>query len=102
MELICPQIPRSRRHYLCGELTTKTVIAILGLWTLGETACTGLHGPPFGLKFLLECLAMAHFQENCDGNGPHWKYQKNPHLGYPQQTDADEMIVITHVVRRLM
>lgn len=102
-----PVVPAA--HYLCGGIVSdidgRTDIA--GLFALGETACTGLHGANrLASNSLLECLAMAHNcsellhkspPEKVDLAAPEWRY--------PPQADADEMIVITHMweeVRRLM
>jgi L-aspartate oxidase len=105
-----PVVPAA--HYLCGGVLTdksgQTDIA--GLWALGETACTGLHGANrLASNSLLECLAMAH---NCSmklreiagelafpaETPPPWKYPAN-------KGDADELIVIHHMwdeIRALM
>jgi L-aspartate oxidase len=104
-----PVVPAA--HYLCGGVWTdmngKTDIG--HLWALGETACTGLHGANrLASNSLLECLAMAH---NCMMEMKRdWPQMKMPSLTpkewiYPQESDDDEMIVITHMwdeIRRLM
>jgi len=104
-----PVVPAA--HYLCGGVWTdmngKTDIG--NLWALGETACTGLHGANrLASNSLLECLAMAH---NCITElQREWPQMKMPSLTpkewvYPQESDDDEMIVITHMwdeIRRLM
>lgn len=104
-----PVVPAA--HYLCGGVLTdvngKTDIP--HLWCLGETACTGLHGANrLASNSLLECLAMAH---NCSTElqkvFPRLELSQHQPLPWihPQQTDADEMIVIHHMwdeIRRLM
>lgn len=102
-----PVVPAA--HYLCGGVVTdvngRTDLA--GLFALGETACTGLHGANrLASNSLLECLAMAHnaavatsevTEAPAPGDAKDWVY--------PPPTDADEMIVVTHMwdeIRRLM
>lgn len=104
-----PVVPAA--HYLCGGVATNVSgeTDLPGLWALGETACTGLHGANrLASNSLLECLGMAH---NCvekirqqfesltlDPENPRdWNY--------PQKKDADEMVVIHHMwdeIRHLM
>jgi L-aspartate oxidase len=104
-----PVVPAA--HYLCGGVLTDKAgrTDIQNLWALGETACTGLHGANrLASNSLLECLAMAH---NCAEE--HRKslsslsltLEKPKEWVRPQESDSDEMIVITHMweeIRRLM
>lgn len=104
-----PVVPAA--HYLCGGVVTDKngQTDILGLWALGETACSGLHGANrLASNSLLECLAMAH---NCAMEiHKQWPQLSQPTITprpwiHPQHTDADEMIVITHMweeIRHLM
>jgi L-aspartate oxidase len=104
-----PVVPAA--HYLCGGVWTDRngQTDIGALWALGETACTGLHGANrLASNSLLECLAMAH---NCSEELKRtwsqydWPAQTPREWIYPQESNADEMIVITHMweeIRRLM
>lgn len=104
-----PVVPAA--HYLCGGVWTDKngQTDIRALWALGETACTGLHGANrLASNSLLECLAMAH---NCSEELKRtwsqydWPAQNPREWIYPQESNADEMIVITHMweeIRRLM
>jgi L-aspartate oxidase len=103
-----PVVPAA--HYLCGGVVTNVAgqTDLPGLWAVGETACTGLHGANrLASNSLLECLAMAHncseiikstgIQKISAGTPPEWVY--------PTQKDDDEMIVIHHMwdeIRTLM
>ena len=109
---LIPVVPAA--HYLCGGVLTDVSghTDIIGLFAIGETACTGLHGANrLASNSLLECLAMAH---NCaEKLNSEWTaitektvIQKVPKKWTkPQNTNSDEMIVITHMweeIRRLM
>ena len=104
-----PVVPAA--HYLCGGVLADVngQTDLPGLWALGETTCTGLHGANrLASNSLLECLAMAH---NCVekirvlGNDLVLPTQNPADWNYPSPSDADEMIVIHHMwdeIRRLM
>lgn len=107
-----PVVPAA--HYLCGGVVADVngQTDLLGLYAIGETACTGFHGANrLASNSLLECLAMAH---NCSvAILKNWNelleksYLKNDPAPWtrPDNTDSDEMIVITHMwdeIRRLM
>lgn len=103
-----PVVPAA--HYLCGgvwaDVNGRTDVG--GLWALGETACTGLHGANrLASNSLLEAIAMAHNcateisrswpQESLTAEPPPWVS--------PAVSDADELIVVHHMwdeIRRLM
>lgn len=107
-----PVVPAA--HYLCGGVVTDIAgqTDLIGLFCIGETACNGFHGANrLASNSLLECLTMAH---NCaDILEKKWPellasttLSQEPHAWTkPQNTDSDEMIVITHMwdeIRRLM
>lgn len=107
-----PVVPAA--HYLCGGVVTDVngQTDLLGLFAIGETACTGLHGANrLASNSLLECLAMAN---NCSAIIlQKWNQiieatslkQEPVEWTKPAKTDSDEMIVIFHMwdeIRRLM
>jgi L-aspartate oxidase len=93
-----PVVPAA--HYTCGGLTTdlrgRTQVA--GLYALGETACTGLHGANrLASNSLLECLVFseAAAQDILSlGNTP--PPPALPAWDESRVTDADEEVVISH------
>lgn len=107
-----PVVPAA--HYLCGGVITDTngQTDLIGLYAIGETACTGLHGANrLASNSLLECLAMAHncaehLKKNWTSLTEKTVLQKKPaEWARPENTDSDEMIVIFHMweeIRRLM
>lgn len=105
-----PVVPAA--HYLCGGVLTNSSgqTDIPGLFALGETACTGLHGANrLASNSLLECLTTAHNASEYIKNNP-IKFDpsyidKVPAWMEPAQPHQDELIVITHMweeIRRLM
>lgn len=105
-----PVVPAA--HYLCGGVLTdengKTDIP--GLWAVGETACTGLHGANrLASNSLLECLTTSH---NCSeqiknksNTDKFFHIEPKPWTHPDEVNNGDEMIVITHMweeIRRLM
>ena len=104
-----PVVPAA--HYLCGGVLSDTngKTDIPGLFAVGETACTGLHGANrLASNSLLECVVFSH-------NAADW-IQKNieeltlPSVPIPKwhlhkKANADELIVVSHTwdeIRRLM
>jgi L-aspartate oxidase len=107
-----PVVPAA--HYLCGGIVADVngQTDLLGLFAIGETACTGFHGANrLASNSLLECLTMAH---NCAGFlQKNWTEIESKTTisteptawAKPENTDSDEMIVISHMweeIRRLM
>jgi len=94
-----PVVPAA--HYTCGgiqvDLNGRTDLK--GLYAIGETACTGLHGANrMASNSLLECLVYA-FSSAKDiaamaRNIP--KPCQLPQWDDSQVTDSDEDVVITH------
>lgn len=104
-----PVVPAA--HYLCGGVLTDVngQTDIPGLFAIGETACTGLHGANrLASNSLLECLCMAHNASETLKKS--WDQLSVTPLDptdwhYPDESNDDEMIVISHMweeIRRLM
>ncbi len=92
-----PVVPAA--HYTCGgvlaDLHGRTDIA--GLYAIGETACSGLHGANrLASNSLVECMVFAQATTNdilqAPGNTPvHLPPWDDSRVG-----DADETVVISH------
>ncbi len=105
-----PVVPAA--HYCCGGVTTDNVgrTSLPGLFAIGETACTGLHGANrLASNSLLEGLvfgrraADALGLEAVDHTGDPWP--EVPAWDVGQAVPSDEAVVITQnwdEVRRLM
>jgi L-aspartate oxidase len=105
-----PVVPAA--HYMCGGVVTDMHgrTDILRLYTVGETACTGLHGANrLASNSLLEALVYAHnaarqaIQDLNAFNGGSWP--EVPVWDEVGTTDSDEQIVVAHnwdEIRRLM
>jgi L-aspartate oxidase len=105
-----PVVPAA--HYMCGGVTSdlhgRTTLP--GLWAIGETACTGLHGANrLASNSLLEGLVFAkRAVERLVGVMP--ELRGAPHPSVPEwQTGSaapsDEAVVVSHnwdELRRLM
>ena len=104
-----PVVPAA--HYLCGGVVTNLAgqTDLPGLWAIGETACTGLHGANrLASNSLLECLVMAHECAHSILLKPSAaipdSLQDEP---WPQSelADEEELVIVDHMweeVRRLM
>ncbi len=94
-----PVVPAA--HYTCGgvitDLQARTDIA--GLYAIGETAHTGLHGANrMASNSLLECLvfgaaAAVDIEANCNNVA---YPDKLPEWDESQVTDSDEEVVVSH------
>lgn len=95
-----PVVPAA--HYTCGGVITdeygKTDLA--GLYAIGETAFTGLHGANrLASNSLLECLVYA--RSAAQHISDDFEYATNEVLEIPdwdesQVTDSDEDVIISH------
>lgn len=92
-----PVVPAA--HYTCGGVLTdlggRTDIA--GLYAIGETACTGLHGANrLASNSLLECMVFARAAAKHIQSAPVTDRPQLPAWDDSQVTDADEAVVISH------
>ena len=94
-----PVVPAA--HYTCGgvlaDLAGRTDVP--GLYALGETACTGLHGANrLASNSLLECMvfARAAVQVIEAAAAPDSALQPLPAWDESRVSDADERVVISH------
>ncbi len=94
-----PVVPAA--HYLCGGVVTgvEGATSLPGLFAIGETACTGLHGANrLASNSLLEALVMAYLAAQrtrelvekpmLKVSVPEWE------IGHA--TDSDEAVVVSH------
>ena len=109
---LIPVVPAA--HFVCGGIATglKGESSIRGLYAVGETACTGLHGANrLASNSLLEALVMSRCAadaidaefEVLKKNLP--ESSENLHWVCGNATDSDEQVVITHnwdEIRRFM
>ncbi len=103
-----PVVPAA--HYTCGGVVTDLAgrTDLAGLYAVGETACTGLHGANrLASNSLLECLvsgrsAAAAIQAAGPGAGTQ---SALPDWDESRVSDSDEQVVVAHnwdELRRLM
>jgi len=94
-----PVVPAA--HYTCGgvltDLSARTDVA--GLYAVGETACTGLHGANrLASNSLVECMVFARAATQAIA-GDHTTpadLPMPPDWDDSRVTDADEAVVISH------
>jgi L-aspartate oxidase len=96
-----PVVPAA--HYTCGgvltDLSARTDVA--GLYAVGETACTGLHGANrLASNSLVECMVFARAATDLIANAiaaqTHGTPPMPPAWDDSRVTDADESVVISH------
>ena len=91
-----PIVPAT--HYTCGGIVTdlKGRTDVEGLYAVGETAYTGLHGANrLASNSLLECVVLGRAAALDIENQPKPKAPKLPAWDESRVTDADEEVVIT-------
>jgi L-aspartate oxidase len=93
-----PVVPAA--HYLCGGVVTDLNgrTDLPGLYTVGESACTGLHGANrLASNSLLECLVFAESAAADILASPATAGDVAiPPWDESQVTDSDEEVVVTH------
>jgi len=92
-----PVVPAA--HYTCGgvlsDLSGRTDIP--GLYAIGETACTGLHGANrLASNSLVECMVFARAAAGAIASAPVRELAGLPGWDDSRVTDADETVVISH------
>ncbi len=86
-------------HFTCGGVMTDLHgrTDVNGLYAIGETACTGLHGANrLASNSLLECLVFAEAASQDILRKSPGIIPKLPQWDESQVTDADETVVISH------
>jgi len=92
-----PVVPAA--HYSCGGIITdlSARTSLPGLYAVGETAFTGLHGANrLASNSLLECLVFATAAAEDILRSSRRRAQVLPQWDESRVTDADEEIVISH------
>jgi L-aspartate oxidase len=106
-----PVVPAA--HFQCGGVSTDLVgrTTIPGLWAIGETACTGLHGANrLASNSLLEGMVFAHraavaLAEEVRKRDGNKLWPEVPEWDAGEAGTSDEAVTITHnwdELRRLM
>jgi len=86
-------------HFTCGGVMTDLHgrTDVNGLYAIGETACTGLHGANrLASNSLLECLVFAEASSQDILSKAPGKVPELPQWDESQVTDSDETVVISH------
>jgi L-aspartate oxidase len=92
-----PVVPAA--HYTCGGVMTDLAgrTDVTGLYAIGETACTGLHGANrLASNSLVECVVLARATAQAIEAGAAIEAPALPAWDESQVTDADEAVVISH------
>ena len=92
-----PVVPAA--HYTCGGIVTDMYgrTDLPGLYAVGETAYTGLHGANrLASNSLLECLVLGHAAARHIEQQPKPLSVPLPAWDESRVTDADEEVVIAH------
>ena len=95
-----PVVPAA--HYTCGGVLTDLAgrTDMTGLYAIGETACTGLHGANrLASNSLVECVVLARATVqaiDATKSGQPMRVTVLPAWDESQVTDADEAVVISH------
>ncbi len=92
-----PVVPAA--HYTCGGVLTDLAgrTDLPGLFAVGETSCTGLHGANrLASNSLLECMVFAQAAAQAIAAAPKEMPPALPAWDDSQVRDADEAVVISH------
>ena len=92
-----PVVPAA--HYTCGGVVTDLMghTDVSGLYAVGETTCTGLHGANrLASNSLVECMVFAQAAVTAIQSAPSVPAVDLPAWDDSRVTDADEMVVISH------
>ena len=92
-----PVVPAA--HYTCGGVLTDLAgrTDVSGLYTVGEAACTGLHGANrLASNSLLECAVFARAAAQSIAAAPTPALHELQRWDDSRVTDADECVVISH------
>jgi L-aspartate oxidase len=101
-----PVVPAA--HYMCGGVMTDHIgrTDVSGLYAIGETACTGLHGANrLASNSLLECMVFGQAAAKEILSQAPKESITLPYWDESRVTDADEEVIITHTwneLRRFM
>ncbi|MFY7907617.1 MAG: FAD-binding protein, partial [Burkholderiaceae bacterium] len=92
-----PVVPAA--HYTCGGVVTDLHgrTDLDGLYAVGETTCTGLHGANrLASNSLLECMVFASATVQAIRTDAPTERPTLPEWDDSRVTDSDELVVVTH------